>query len=193
MADDTLVIFSSDNGPVWYDKDVKRLGHDSVGGLRGMKSDAWEGGHRMPFIVRWPGKVTAGKVSEETICFTDLLATFASITGYQCKPDEGPDSYDFSKVLLGSQPAGEPVRPVLPMQSGGGHMCIRVGDWKLIDALGSGGFSKPSKVKKQPGSPGGQLFNLEDDPAETKNLYLERADIVERLSQTLAEIVKAER
>ncbi|MGI9241921.1 MAG: sulfatase family protein, partial [Verrucomicrobiales bacterium] len=191
MEENTLVIFSSDNGPVWYDKDVERFGHDSVGGLRGMKSDAWEGGHRMPFIARWPAKVGAGKVSGETICFTDLLATFASLTGYQRKPDEGPDSYDFSRVLLGTQPAGEPVRPHLPMQSGGGHMCIRVGDWKLIDALGSGGFSKPSKVKPEPGGPAGQLFNLKDDPAEAKNLYLERPEVVERLQAALEEVKSA--
>jgi arylsulfatase A len=81
LAGDTLVIFTSDNGPTWYEADVERLGHASAGGWRGMKSDAWEGGHRMPFIVRWPGRVKAGTVSEQTICFTDLLATFAEICG----------------------------------------------------------------------------------------------------------------
>ena len=77
LAGETLVIFTSDNGPVWYETDVERLGHASAGAWRGMKSDAWEGGHRMPFIVRWPGRVNAGTVSEQPICFTDLLATFA--------------------------------------------------------------------------------------------------------------------
>ena len=185
MGEDTLVIFTSDNGPVWYEKDVARFAHDSVGGLRGMKSDAWEGGHRMPFIVRWPGKIAAGSVSDTTICFTDLLATFASISGYQRKPDEGPDSYDFSKVLLGTQPDGEPVRPQLAMQSGGGHRSIRVGEWKLIDALGSGGFSDPKKLQPEPGAARGQLYNLGSDPAEAQNLYLERPAIVERLRAVL--------
>ena len=191
MADDTLVIFSSDNGPVWYDKDVKRFGHDSVAGLRGMKADAWEGGHRMPFIARWPGKVAPASVSDQTICFTDLLATFASITGYPRKPTEGPDSYDFSKVLLGQQPGDQPVRPHLAMKSGGGHMSVRVGDWKLIDALGSGGFSKPSKVRPGKGDPAGQLYHLKDDPAEINNVYLERPDMVKKLRATLQAITSA--
>src|SRR6056297_1374052 len=73
MSEETLVIFSSDNGPVWYEKDVLRFGHDSAGGLRGMKGDAWEAGHRMPFIARWPGRVAAASKSDATICFTDLL------------------------------------------------------------------------------------------------------------------------
>lgn len=79
MNDETLVIVTSDNGPVWYPADVKRFGHDSAGGLRGMKSDAWEAGHRMPFVVRWPGRVKPGSQSQQTICFTDLLTTFADL------------------------------------------------------------------------------------------------------------------
>ena len=81
MKDNSLVIITSDNGPVWYEKNVKRFGHDSSGPLRGMKGDAWECGHRMPFVARWPGSVKPGSVSTQTICFTDLLATFAAITG----------------------------------------------------------------------------------------------------------------
>jgi arylsulfatase A-like enzyme len=81
MTRETLVISTSDNGPVWYPEDVAKFGHDSAGGLRGMKGDAWEAGHRMPFIVRWPGRVEAGTVSEQTVCLTDLLATFADICG----------------------------------------------------------------------------------------------------------------
>ena len=190
MKDDTLVIFSSDNGPVWYAKDVQRFGHDSVAGLRGMKSDAWEAGHRMPFIVRWPGKAKAGSVSHQTLCFTDLLATFAAITGYQLEQGEGPDSFDFSKVLTGEQPAAQAVRPHLAMRSGGGHMVIRSGDWKLITALGSGGFSDPRKVKPEKGGPRGQLYNLKDDPQEKNNLYLkesERVDQLEALLKTITE------
>ena len=81
MSEETLLILTSDNGPVWYDADVERLGHDSAGGLRGMKADAWEAGHRMPFLVRWPGKVAPGSTSNQTVCFTDLMATLATITG----------------------------------------------------------------------------------------------------------------
>ena len=89
MTDDTLVIFSSDNGPVWYENDVERFGHDSSGGLRGMKADAWECGHRMPFIVRWPGSVAAGTVSDRLICFTDLLATFGELVETELTDDAG--------------------------------------------------------------------------------------------------------
>ena len=86
MDENTLVVFTSDNGPVWYDADVRRLGHDSSGGLRGMKSDAWEAGHRMPFIARWPERVKAGSESDQLVCFTDLLATFADVMGVTCQP-----------------------------------------------------------------------------------------------------------
>ncbi len=189
MQDDTLVMFTSDNGPVWYDADVERFAHDSCGVFRGMKADAWEAGHRMPFIVRWPGEVKAGSVSHQTICFTDLLATFAAITEYPRKANEGPDSYDFSPVLLGKQDDSQPVRPHLAMRSGSGFMTMRVGDWKLINGLGSGGFSQPRRITPGPGDPAGQLYNLAEDPSETKNLYAQRPDMVKKLQATLKTIV----
>jgi arylsulfatase A len=186
MAHNTLVVFSSDNGPVWYEEDVERYGHDSSGGLRGMKADAWECGHRMPFIVRWPGQVRPGSTSHQTICFTDMLATFSAIVGKKLPPNAGPDSFNMLPVLLGN--ADAPVRDALVMRSGNGAMTIRVGDWKLIDRLGSGGFSKPSKIQPGPGEPIGQLYNLAVDLGETNNLYAENPEIVKRLSAKLAEI-----
>ncbi len=192
MRDDTLVVFTSDNGPVWYDHDVQRFKHDSCGPLRGMKSDAWEAGHRMPFIVRWPGSVEAGSISDHTLCFTDIFATVAKITGYKRQPNEGPDSYDFSAVLLGTQPADQPVRPHLAMRSGSGFMTVRQGDWKLIQGLGSGGFSKPRRIEPEPDGPKGQLYNLKDDLGESKNLYAQHPDRVRKLEATLKEIVEAE-
>ncbi len=192
MADDTLVIFTSDNGPVWYDSDVKRFGHDSAGGLRGMKGDAWEAGHRMPFIVRWPHKVAPGAVSHRLVCFTDVMATLASIVGYRLADDEGPDSMDFSGALLGKESPVGSVRTSLVMKSSAGLMTVRHGQWKLIDGLGSGGFSQPAKIEPQPGQPAGQLYNLATDLGETKNLYSERPDIVRRLKKILASIEHAE-
>jgi arylsulfatase A-like enzyme len=197
MSDDTLVIFSSDNGPVWYDgdngdyDDVTRWKHDSSGGLRGMKGDAWESGHRMPFLVRWPGKVTPGSVSHQAICFTDLLATFASITGVDLPESAGPDSFDLLPVLLGRHPEDKPIRGPVVIPSANGTMTIQSGSWKLITGLGSGGFSKPSRIKPSAGGPTGQLYNLKDDLGETKNLYLERPDIVARLKRELAHIREA--
>ncbi len=183
IAKDTLVIFTSDNGPVWHEADAQRLGHDSAGGLRGMKSDAWEGGHRMPFIVRWPGRVKAGTVSEQTICFTDILATLAEVCGAKMPDDAGPDSFSFLPVLEGTQPAGKPIRAPIVMQAGSAAsmMMIRSGDWKLINGLGSGGFSKPSSIKPAPGEPTVQLYNLRTDPGEHTNLAAEHPDKVKEL------------
>lgn len=188
MSKETLVVFSSDNGPVWYETDVKRFGHDASGGLRGMKADAWECGHRMPFVVRWPGKVKAGSISRQTICFTDMLATFAGIVKAKLPNGAGPDSVDFLPVLLGRRPENKPIRDALVIRSGGGMMTIRMGDWKLIDGLGSGGFSQPRRVRPRKGDPPGQLYNLADDVGETKNLYAQKPAIVKRLLKKLAEI-----
>jgi len=147
-----------------------------------MKADAWEGGHRTPFIVRWPGHVKAGTVSDQTICFTDLLATFAEICGAKLPAGAGPDSFSFLPVLEGRQPKGQPIRGPILMQAGSSSaMMIRSGDWKLINQLGSGGFSKPSSIKASPGEPPVQLYNLRADPAETTNLAAQRPDKVKEL------------
>ncbi|NND98069.1 MAG: arylsulfatase [Pirellulaceae bacterium] len=193
LDDNTLVIFSSDNGPVWYEQDVERFDHDSSGGLRGMKADAWECGHRMPLIARWPERVKPGTVSNQTICFTDFLATFADIIDVDLPEQAGPDSFSFLPVLTGEQPADQPFRPHLVVRSGGPLMTIREGDWKLINGLGSGGFSQPKKRKPLPGEPPGQLYNLSDDLGETKNLYKEHPEIVERLTNRLNQIQSAGR
>lgn len=190
MSRDTLLVFTSDNGPVWYPHDTKRFGHDAVGGLRGMKADAWEGGHRMPFIVRWPGRVAAGTTSEQTICFTDLMATFADVVGKTLPAGAGPDSFSFLPVLEGRQPAGMPVRGPVVMRSGSsGAMTIRSGDWKLIDQPGSGGFSEDTLAPT--GGPAGQLYNLRDDPAERDNLYRKQPDRVMKLSRLMKVIVES--
>ncbi len=186
MSDDTLIILSSDNGPVWYEKDVKRFGHDSSGGLRGMKADAWECGHRMPFIARWPGKVEAGATCDQTICFTDMLATFAAIVDAPLPPDAGPDSYNVLPAFLGQATA--PIRRELVMASGDQTMTVRMGRWKLITGLGSGGFSEPRRVKPAEGDPPGQLYDLVADLGETNNRYLDEPQIVQRLTATLAQI-----
>ena len=192
MSKNTLLVFSSDNGPVWYDEDVKRLGHDSSGGLRGMKADAWEAGHRMPFIVRWPGRVEQGSVSNQTICNTDILATFAAVTAADLPEGAGPDSYSFLPVLTGEQPDDQAIRPPLVLEFGNGARMVRSGDWKLINQLGSGGFSKPSRIEPGPGDPEGQLYNLADDLGETKNLYLEHPEIVSRLEAEMKQITGEE-
>ena len=192
LDDDTLLVFSSDNGPVWYDTDVERFGHDSSGGLRGMKADAWEAGHRMPFIVRWPGRVKPGTANDQLVCFTDLLATFAEVLGVTLPKDAGPDSYSFLPAMTGDQATG-PVRDHFAMRAGSARvMTIRLGKWKLITGLGSGGFSQPKNVKPGPGDPGGQLYNMVDDPGETNNLYLKHPEIVAQLKSVLGVVVVSE-
>ncbi len=192
VAEDTLVFFSSDNGPVWYESDVERFGHDSSGGLRGMKADGWECGHRMPFIARWPKHIKAGAVSDQMIGFTDLMATCAGIVGEDLPAGAGTDSFDFSPVLLGEQAESDPIRDSLVVMSGGNVATIRSGPWKLIDGLGSGGFSNPKRVKPEPGGPEGQLYHLGNDIGETRNLYLEKPDVVARLKAELKRIMSAE-
>lgn len=188
MSRNTMIVFTSDNGPVWYDEDTERFAHDSVGGLRGMKADAWEGGHRMPFIVRWPAQVEAGSRTAKTISFTDVMATLAEIVGEDLPEQSGPDSYSFLASLRGDGPN---ERPPVVMESGGKFMTIRSGKWKLIEGLGSGGFSQPKRIKPKSGEPEGQLFDLEADPGETVNLYSDRLEVVGRLQKEMTSIVEA--
>ena len=185
LHQNTLVIFTSDNGPVWYDSDVERFDHDSSGGLRGMKADAWECGHRMPFIARWPGRIAAGSVTEQTICFTDLMATFARLNNVELPAGAGPDSFDISPVLLGLHPPDQPIRGPIVMKSGSGFMTVREGPWKYIEGLGSGGFSRPKRVAPTADGPQGQLYHLLNDPGEIDNQFSLRPDVVARLKQQL--------
>lgn len=182
MSEDTLLIFSSDNGPVWYEVDVERYGHDSAGLFRGMKADAWEAGHRVPFIVRWPGKAKPGQVSSYLVTFTDLLATFASLVGYTLPSDAGEDSFDIMPAVLGESKE-RPEEQAIVFKADA--TVIRKGPWKLITHLGSGGFSKPKRIQPSEGGPKGQLYNLRDDPGETENLWSDRPDLVVELTSLL--------
>lgn len=188
-AADTLVIFTSDNGPVWYPQDVERFDHDSAGELRGMKGDAWEAGHRMPFLVRWPGRVKPGSTTDQTIVFTDLLATFADIQGAELTGTAGPDSFSILPVLEGRQPGDEPIRGPIVMRSGRQFMMIRDGDWKYIDRPGSGGFTKTPKPG--PGEPPAQLYNLRKDRAERHNLHDENPEKARELKKRMQAIIEA--
>ena len=109
-------------------------------------------------------------------------------------PDEaGPDSFSLLPVLLGKQPDEQPIRPSFVMASGNRTMTVRIGDWKLIEGLGSGGFSKPAKVKPSEGGPTGQLYNLTNDPDESDNLFVENPDIVARLRAELKRVERSGR
>ncbi len=171
LSDDTLLIFSSDNGPVWYEKDVERFDHRSVGNLRGVKGSVWEGGHRMPFLVRWPAKVRAGSQTDRTIEFADLFTTVAELAG---KPERADgvarDSVSFAPLLLNPDAAMEPRPPILHLQN-----TIRDGNWKLIEARAKRGFGAP-KGKNEV-----ELYRLDEDPGEQNNLAESIPEKVEEL------------
>jgi arylsulfatase A-like enzyme len=187
MTDKTIVIFTSDNGPVWYDNDKERFGHDSQGGLRGMKGDAYEAGHRVPFIMRWPNIIDGGSESAQTISFTDLMATFADILNTDLPHDAGEDSFSLLPVLTGEQSENEAIRPPVVSVTSRGVRTIQTKEWKLIETLGSGGFTSPGYIEPEPGGPQGQLYNLFEDPRETTNLWAEHPEVVERMKLKLAE------
>ena len=191
-AQDTLIIVTSDNGALPGDRILDRNGqqvyrtydHKSCGDWRGFKSHIWDGGHREPFIAHWPGVIEPGRSTDELTCLTDLMATCAAIVGLDLPGDAAEDSYDILPVLRGEK-HDTPIREALVHHSGFGVFSIRQGPWKLIvDTLGSGGWPPPRGTQPQPGTPG-QLYDLDRDPQETRNLWDEHPEIIERLKALL--------
>ena len=157
-----------------------------------MKGDAFEGGHRVPFLVRWPGKVKAGTVSAATTTLANLMATAADLAGVQDREFVAEDSYSILPVLMGKAKQ-VPLQPAVVHSSSIGYYAIRMGDWKLIEGLGSGGFTVPKQINPSAGMPSAQLYNLKKDIAETVNLYDQYPDQVARLRKQLQEIKEAKR
>jgi arylsulfatase A-like enzyme len=199
MADDTLVIFTADNGasPNAARTAMER-GHEPCRPLRGMKSDIWDGGHRVPFIAWWPGHVPGGTVCDDTICLNDLLATLAAMHGEKLPDDAGEDSYNMLPQLLGRE-ADEDVRQeVIHFQEATvhhsvfGYFAIRRGKWKLCLCAGSGGWGSRPRTKEalEKGMPSVQLYNMEEDLDEQNNLYKEHPEVVEELKSLLTEYIK---
>jgi arylsulfatase A-like enzyme len=175
VRDDTLFIVSSDNGAAQgEDFEGSDYGHAANGGWRGQKADIWDGGHRVPFIARWPDEISPGTTCDETICHTDLVATVAGLVGASLPEDAGEDSYDVTPALLGRAYDG-PIREATVHHSFRGHLAIRQGDWKMIPDQGSGGFTPPKAPDPDPDEPAGQLYNLDEDPNEQHNRWSERA------------------
>ena len=192
LSGNTLVVFTSDNGSHWPKRQIEKYHHRANDGLRGQKADIWDGGHRIPFLCRWPGRIPAGSRTDQTICLTDLLATFAAILGEDLPLGAGPDSYDILPALL-HPGLKEPIREATVHHSVDGMFAVRRGRWKLILGRGSGGFTRPRRIKPKPGEPAGQLYDMKADLPEKHNLYLERPDVVRRLKAILERYKRAGR
>ncbi len=187
VDDNTIVIFTSDNGFAPYVKIPKMIaaGYRPSGSFRGAKASNYEGGHRVPFIVRWPGKVAADSTSDVTICTTDFFATFAELLGVknEIPANAAEDSFSFYPCLKGEK---DQTRPFTIHHSIKGSFAIRKGDWKLMMSRdGAGGWALPWAKIETP-SKLVQLYNLKSDPGETKNLEETHPEIVEELVNVLA-------
>lgn len=198
VAENTLVIFTSDNGPEVtgevkpgaYDR-VPQFGHRSSGELRGAKRDAWEGGHRVPFLARWPGRIPSGAVSDETMCHVDFLATVAALLEAQLPDDAAEDSVNVLPVLLG-QKLSAPAREATVHHSARGKFAIRKGDWVLIDAPtgdDNGARGEPQWLKDErgylPHELPGELYNLREDLGQRHNRFAEKPELVGELKGLL--------
>lgn len=193
LKENTIVIVTSDNGcsVVAMRLRLEKHGHYPNGPYRGAKGSLWDGVHRVPFLVGWPDVVEAGSTSDELICFTDVLATFADLTGCDVPEDEGEDSVSFLPSLKGKQIRTE--RRGIIHHGSNGHFAHREGRWKLILHKDSGGWIVPQEARAPKSSPKAQLYDMKADPAESNNLYEEYPEVAARLLKRLTDYVNAGR
>jgi arylsulfatase A len=179
-AASTLVLFTSDNGKAAYTgaAELERLGHFSSGPLRGYKTSVYEGGHREPFIVRWPGVVQPGSVCRQLVHQADLLATLADIWGAKLPDNAGEDSFSLLPLLKGGE---KPVRESAVSCAANGTPGLRKGPWKLI-------FAPDAKEKTAV-----QLYNLDDDIGEAKNVAAEKPELVAEMSALMEKLITSGR
>lgn len=182
LAENTLVIFTSDNGTAPYIgvDELEEKGHFASGPLRGYKSDTWEGGHRVPFIIRWPGVVKRGTTNHQLVHQADIMATIADVLGEKLSDDSGADSFSMMPLLKGDN---GPIRISSVSCSGPGLPSFRLGDWKLIPGAGSGGWSKGGDEEPL------QLYNLADDIGETNNLASALPERVKQMQAQFEELI----
>ncbi len=190
VGENTLVIFTSDNGcsPAARIADLQQQGHYPSADMRGHKADIFDGGHRIPFIARWPGRVKAGSRCDQTICLTDLMATCADMLGTKLPDNAGEDSVSILPALRGTDSA--PLREAVVHHSINGAFAVRQGKWKLELCADSGGWSEPKPgANEANGLPDTQLYDLSTDIAESKNLQAAHPDEVARLTKLLERII----
>ncbi len=205
QLDNAIVVLTSDNGGLWHiwnpveaddvagykpherGLSLDRLGHRSNGNLRGTKADIYEGGHRVPFIIRWPAAVKPGSVCTTPVELTDVFATVADVLGQTLPAEAAPDS--FSLLPLLKNPSSQSfARPFLVHHSLHGVFAVRRGPWKFVESRGSGGFSSPKTVNPAAGEPTGQLYHMDNDPLETRNLFASEPARVAELQRLLDEV-----
>ncbi|MHC4873558.1 MAG: sulfatase family protein, partial [Planctomycetota bacterium] len=189
QTDNTMIIFTTDNGAssgvAECDMLEKRYGHYSSYIYRGYKSDIWDGGHRLPFLVRWPEKVKAGTYCNETTGIFDLHATVSDLLNYTCRPDEGEDSVSFLPALTGEK-IDNNGREAVIHHSMSGKFAIRKDNWKMCYCPGSGGWASPTdKEAEEEKLPDFQLYNMKDDPEEKNNLIGKETEVEKELLSLL--------
>ena len=191
VADNTILVFASDNGcsPEADFGQLAELGHHPSYVFRGHKADIYEGGHRIPLIVRWPEEVPAGSVSTETVCLCDLMATCAEIVGASLPDNAGEDSVSNLPVWQG-KPLDRSLREATIHHSVDGSFSIRKGKWKLEMCAGSGGWSSPRPGEECEGLPPIQLYDLSTDIGERQNVHDQHVDVVEDLKALLTQYVE---
>ena len=192
LSDNTIVIFTADNGcsPMADFDELATFNHDPSYHFRGHKADIYEGGHRVPFIIRWPARIKAGSESDQTFCLTDLTATMAQITGYELPETAAEDSVSNLPIWHGTATA--PVREATVHHSINGSFSIRKGNWKLEMCPGSGGWSvpRPDHPEELEGLPLIQLYDLASDIGEKVNVQDQHPEVVAELKGLLSTYVK---
>jgi arylsulfatase A-like enzyme len=190
LEDNTLVIFTSDNGcsPMADFDELAAVGHYPSYVFRGTKADIFDGGHRIPFIARWPGKIKPASVCDQTICLTDFIATTAQITGFNLPDNAGEDSVSILAAM--DDTVKTPLREAIVHHSINGSFAIRQGKWKMVFCPDSGGWSQPKPGSSEAQNlPAVQLYDLNSDIGEKQNLYQEHPDVVKRLTELLEQYV----
>lgn len=199
LRENTLVIFSSDNGPIYDDGYLDGAitdanGHKANGPFRGGKYTSYEGGTRLPFIVNWPGEVQAGKESDAVFSQVDLMASFASLIGIEIPDNIGNDSMNFADTMLGKSDKSRPY--ILQQGAGEDYYGLRMGDWKLIPATNPPPFANMKHNSREnpistpmPEENTNYLYNLADDPGETTNLAADNQEKVQEMMELL-ELIK---
>ena len=183
IAEETLVVFTSDNGPYWKPHHIEKYGHKAAAHLRGMKGDIYEAGHRVPFIIKWPGKLQPGSSSFHPNSLANFYATVADLLE---TPSRALDSYSLFDEWTKKENNWE-FKPIIH-HSSNGHYALRYGDWKMIEKRGSGGFSPPTTEPTPLGGIQERLFNLKDDPSEGVDLSQKYPGQLRKMKQILDSI-----